>query len=312
MKSIYIASLNIVLYIALSITSTAQSTIKTEKIGSLYTVPCSVNGLKLNFIFDTGATDVSISETEAIFMLKNGYLTEKDFIGSEFYRIANGDIQEGTKINIKEIKIGNIQIHNTLATVIHSLSAPLLLGQSALEKLGSFSFDYKNNTLVFNTNKELDRSNSKIESLIDQNFYSNEVQSYLREIGYSSPDSLNCWPKAENNDLNAWSKGIRLKIKKNIITTIYFFKSSSTWDYKTKTQKDWSTFKETLPNNLKWDFDRKKIISMLGNPDKSSQIAFWDSYKLPNYELILRYNDDFTILDGIEIVSFSQSLYFVK
>ena len=37
---------------------------------NVYTIPCKVNGLALNFIFDTGASSVSISKSEAIFMLK--------------------------------------------------------------------------------------------------------------------------------------------------------------------------------------------------------------------------------------------------
>ena len=51
----------------------AQTIVEMSKEGGVYTVPCKVNGLPLKFIFDTGASDVSISLTEAIFMLKNGY-----------------------------------------------------------------------------------------------------------------------------------------------------------------------------------------------------------------------------------------------
>lgn len=32
----------------------AQTTIKMEKEGGVYTIPCTVNGIKLKFIFDTG------------------------------------------------------------------------------------------------------------------------------------------------------------------------------------------------------------------------------------------------------------------
>ena len=50
--------------------------------GGVSIIPCKVNGLNLNFIFDTGASNVSISLTEASFMLKNGYLEEGDIIGT--------------------------------------------------------------------------------------------------------------------------------------------------------------------------------------------------------------------------------------
>lgn len=112
-------------------------------------MPCEVNGLKLRFIFDTGASDVSISLAEATFMLKNGYLSKTDIKGSTYYQIANGDIVEGTTINLRTIKIGNKYLHNVDASIVHSTSSPLLLGQSALSKIGKYSFDYSNNTLVF-------------------------------------------------------------------------------------------------------------------------------------------------------------------
>jgi predicted aspartyl protease len=75
-------------------------------------MPCLVNGLKLNFIFDTGASDVSISLTEASFMLKNGYLKESDIKGTEYYSFANGDIAEGTTILLREVDIKGIKLYN--------------------------------------------------------------------------------------------------------------------------------------------------------------------------------------------------------
>jgi clan AA aspartic protease (TIGR02281 family) len=121
---------------------TAQTVVKMEKQNGVYIMPCIVNGLKLNFIFDTGASEVSISLTEAIFMLKNGYLSETDLIGTERYQIANGNVEEGTKIILKIIEIGKLKLFNVKASIIHNLSAPLLLGQSALSKLGKIEFDY--------------------------------------------------------------------------------------------------------------------------------------------------------------------------
>ncbi len=126
----------------------SQTVIKMEKKNGVYYVPCTVNGLKLQFIFDTGAGDVSISLSEAVFMIKNGYMSENDLIGSEYYRIANGEVAEGTKIIIKELKIGDKTLYNVKASIVHTLSAPLLLGQSAIERFGKFSVDYSTNTLV--------------------------------------------------------------------------------------------------------------------------------------------------------------------
>jgi clan AA aspartic protease (TIGR02281 family) len=114
----------------------AQVRIAMEKNGGVYTTPCTVNGLQLRFVFDTGASNVSISLSEAVFMLKNGYLDEEDLHGSSYSQIANGELVENTTINIKELKIGGIKLQNVEAIVIHELSAPLLLGQSAIQRLG--------------------------------------------------------------------------------------------------------------------------------------------------------------------------------
>jgi clan AA aspartic protease (TIGR02281 family) len=116
--------------------------------GGTFTIDCKVNGLKLNFIFDTGASNVSISLTEAYFMLKNGYLNKTDLGGTEYYSIANGDIQEGTVLNIRELEFGGQKLKNIKASVIKELGAPLLLGQSAISQLGKIMIDYKKSTLT--------------------------------------------------------------------------------------------------------------------------------------------------------------------
>ena len=107
-------------------------------------VNCSINGLPLYFIFDTGAGDVTISSVEAAFMFKNGYLSEKDVIGRKNYRTASGDIVEGTLINLSTIEIGELSLSNVRASVVKGQNAPLLLGQSVLSRLGKVEIDNAN------------------------------------------------------------------------------------------------------------------------------------------------------------------------
>lgn len=162
-----------------------QQIIQMRKEGGVYTMPCEVNGLSLRFIFDTGASEVSISLAEAVFMLKNGYLSESDIKGSASYSIANGDIVEGTIINLRQLKIGNTYLYNVDASIVHTNTAPLLLGQSALSKVGKFSFDYSNNTLVFGegiypTSKGL--SFSEIQFLLESNKINEAITAIQEEI----------------------------------------------------------------------------------------------------------------------------------
>ena len=99
-------------------------------------VKCKINGLPLHFVFDTGAADVTLSLVEANFMMKNGYLSASDVVGSQRYMDANGDITVGTVINIKEVSFGNCELTNVRASVVKNQRAPLLLGQSVLGRLG--------------------------------------------------------------------------------------------------------------------------------------------------------------------------------
>ena len=116
--------------------------------GGTYEVACSVNGLPLKMIFDTGASDVTISSVEANFMLKNGYLSDEDVKGKKNYMTASGDIHEGTVLRLKEVRLGEAVLKNVEASVVHSQKAPLLLGQSVLEKFGTITIDNVNTKLI--------------------------------------------------------------------------------------------------------------------------------------------------------------------
>lgn len=104
-------------------------------------VKCAINGLPLHFIFDTGATDVSISSVEATFMAKNDFLSSSDIIGKQNYQTADGNITEGTVINLKDVKLGSLHLNNIKASVVRNQAAPLLLGQSVLSTLGKIEID---------------------------------------------------------------------------------------------------------------------------------------------------------------------------
>lgn len=116
--------------------------------GGTFEIPCDINGLALQMVFDTGASDVTISSVEADFMFKNGYLSEKDIKDKTYYQIANGQISEGTTITLREVKIGDAVLHNVDASVVKSQRAPLLLGQSAMERFGAITIDNQNNKLI--------------------------------------------------------------------------------------------------------------------------------------------------------------------
>lgn len=113
-----------------------------------YELPCSINGLTLNFVFDTGADDVCISSLEANFMLKNNYLSYSDIMRKTRFMTADGSIGEGTVIRLRDFEVGGVVIKNIEATVVKNQSAPLLLGQTVLEHFGTITIDNTNSKLT--------------------------------------------------------------------------------------------------------------------------------------------------------------------
>lgn len=124
------------------------------KEGGVYKVKCEINKLPLHFIFDTGASDVSISNVEAAFMLKNNYLVANDFVGTQNYMNANGEISEGTVINLRSVDFAGLSLTNIKASVVKNQKAPLLLGQSVLGKLGKIEIDNEKRMLKVTSRKK--------------------------------------------------------------------------------------------------------------------------------------------------------------
>lgn len=140
----------------------AQKVIQMENVNGVYRIACSVNGAKMKMIFDTGASTVSLSETMANFLYDNGYISKEDVLGTSKSQTADGSIHDNVVINIKDIEISGMHLKNVQATVISSQNAPLLLGQTAIQKLGHISLD--GDKLIIN-DYEGDYSDEQIEKM---------------------------------------------------------------------------------------------------------------------------------------------------
>jgi len=132
-----------------SYNSHGSNVIKMRQENGIYLVPTKINGVSMEFIFDTGASIISISQTEALFLYKQGRLSKEDFIGEVNFTDANGDISEGQVVNLKTVVIGNRTLNNVQASIVNNLKAPLLLGQSALNQFGKISIDYNKEEIKF-------------------------------------------------------------------------------------------------------------------------------------------------------------------
>lgn len=172
----------LVLLLPFTVQLHSQVTIQMEKSGDIFYIPGKVNGLNLKFVFDTGASEVSISLTEAEFMIKNGYLSDKDIVGSSYAQIANGDIVENTKIILRKVEVGGITLHDVNALVSHTLQAPLLFGQSAIQKLGPIQIDGNKLTIINGKNI---KSEKEAWAIYQEAFQAVEAMQYEKAIELS-------------------------------------------------------------------------------------------------------------------------------
>ena len=91
----------------------------------------SVNGLPVEFLVDTGADIVALTEEEAANVGLN--VSEGDF--QPAMQTASG-VGYGAPVKIDDLEVAGEQLHEVDAVVVKGLTVNLL-GQSALRKLGS-------------------------------------------------------------------------------------------------------------------------------------------------------------------------------
>ena len=126
-----------------------RNVLKMELQNGVRYVWIEINGIRLRFIFDTGASSICISPAEATVLYRQGTLQKEDILNTEYFQDATGKISEGTKVNLREVKIGNMILENVEAIVVDNVNAPLLLGQTVLERFGSIEIDNANDEIVF-------------------------------------------------------------------------------------------------------------------------------------------------------------------
>jgi aspartyl protease family protein len=126
-----------------------QTVVKLVKEDGVLKIPAEINGTAMFFIFDTGASLISLSAKEAERLYSQSNLTNGDFIGKSQFQDANGGMTEGTIVNLRTVKIGDRELHDVQAVINNNQNAPLLFGQSAMQKFGKVSIDYNRNEITF-------------------------------------------------------------------------------------------------------------------------------------------------------------------
>ena len=119
--------------------------------GGTFEVPATINGqISLNFIVDSGASDVSIPADVVLTLARTGTITSDDFIGSGTYVLADGSNVPSERFTIRSLRIGSVTLENVTAGIA-PVSGSLLLGQSFLSRFSSWSMDNNIHALVLNS-----------------------------------------------------------------------------------------------------------------------------------------------------------------
>src|SRR5713101_4800668 len=118
------------------------------KKGGIYEIPVEINGvITLNFVLDTGASEVNIPADVALTLYRAGTIKDADFLPGQTYTLADGSQVNSSRFVLRHLKVGQRRIDNVAASVGEVFS-PLLLGQSFLEKLGAWGIDSQKQVLV--------------------------------------------------------------------------------------------------------------------------------------------------------------------
>lgn len=129
--------------------SSSATTVKLKKTGGVYEIPVELNGvLKISFIFDSGASDVSISPDVALTLMRTGTIDDDDWMEGQYYRFADGTYAKSMRFKLKSVNVGGIIIKDVTCSISNNLEAPMLLGQSVLSRFGKYTFDYSSKKLI--------------------------------------------------------------------------------------------------------------------------------------------------------------------
>jgi len=128
--------------------SSARLEIALEEEGGVLVVPVLINGaLTLEFVIDSGASDVSVPADVVMTLVRTGTLQDADFIGARTFRLADGSTVPSQTFRIRSLTVGGIGIANVTGSIA-PVEGALLLGQSFLSRFKSWSINNTKHILV--------------------------------------------------------------------------------------------------------------------------------------------------------------------
>lgn len=116
--------------------------------GGTYTIPVVINGsVRIPFIVDSGAADVTLPEDVVRVLLRAGTIDKSDLLGRIKYVVADGSAHYGLRLHIRELQVGDRIVRDVTAGTSPERSDPLL-GQTFLSRFGAWTIDNHNHQLI--------------------------------------------------------------------------------------------------------------------------------------------------------------------
>ena len=127
-----------------------EQIVAVEPHAGAFVVPVVLNDvITAKFIVDSGAADVSITEDMVSTLMKSGTMTGADLLGNKTYMLADGTMHQGKTYRMASIRIGGMVMQDVTVRIAAANSS-LLLGQSFLRRLKSWSIDNARQVLIIN------------------------------------------------------------------------------------------------------------------------------------------------------------------
>jgi clan AA aspartic protease (TIGR02281 family) len=131
-----------------------QTEVQLQARGGTFLVPVLINNtLPLQFMVDSGASDVSIPADVVLTLVRTGTVTQSDFTGSQTYTTADGRSLPSQTFRIRSLRVGD-KVAKNVDALVAPVEGELLLGESFLSRFSSWSIDNSRHVLVLGSLRE--------------------------------------------------------------------------------------------------------------------------------------------------------------
>jgi clan AA aspartic protease (TIGR02281 family) len=115
-----------------------------------FVVPVVVNGsITLDFMIDSGASDVVITADVLSTLTRTGSISKSDYIGTGEYQLADGTTGRARRVRLRSVRVGSVEIKDVIASETPEAGS-LLLGQGFLSRLPTWAIDNRRGVLLIN------------------------------------------------------------------------------------------------------------------------------------------------------------------